>query len=48
VKQPADFVHIEVLDDKGQFRLFRRLLNYDEWRIAGEPKHSQFLDYQVC
>lgn len=47
VRQLADFVRTEVLDDKGQFRFFRRLLNYDDWRIAGEPKHSQFLDYQV-
>jgi type IV secretion system protein VirB4 len=47
VRQLADFVHIDVLDDKGQFRFFRRLVNYDDWRIAGEPGHSQFLDYQV-
>ncbi len=47
VQQLADFVRIDVLDQKGQFRLFRRLLNYEDWRIAGEPKTSQFLDYQV-
>jgi type IV secretion/conjugal transfer VirB4 family ATPase len=46
-RQLADFVQIEVLDHKGQFRLFRRLLNYDDWRIEGEPKASQFLDYQA-
>ena len=48
VSQLADYVRIEALDEKGQFRFFRRLLNYDDWRIAGEPKHSQFLDYQVA
>ena len=47
IRQLSDFVRIDLLDQQGQFRLFRRLLNYDEWRIAGEPKHTQFLDYQA-
>lgn len=47
MRQLGDFVHIEVLNEQGQFRFFRRLLNYDDWRIAGSPKHTQFLDYQV-
>ena len=47
VRQLADFARIEVLDSKGQFRFFRRLVNYDDWRIAGEPGHSQFLCDQV-
>ena len=47
VRQLGDFVHIEVLNQQGQFHFFRRLLNYDDWRIAGKPKHTQFLDYQV-
>ena len=47
VRQLADFMHIEVLNQPGQFRFFRRLLNYDDWRVAGRPKHTQFLDYQV-
>lgn len=47
VGQLSDFVKIDRLDHKRQFRFFRRLLNYDDWRIAGEPRHSQFLDYQV-
>ena len=47
VRQLADFMQIEVLKEDGQFRFFRRLLNYDEWRIAGKPQHTQFLDYQV-
>ena len=47
VRQLADFVHIDVLNQRGQFRFFRRLLNYDDWRIAGHPKDTQFLDYQV-
>jgi type IV secretion system protein VirB4 len=46
-RQLADFMQIEVLDQQGQFRFFRRLLNYDEWRIAGKPQSTQFLDYQV-
>jgi type IV secretion/conjugal transfer VirB4 family ATPase len=47
VRQLADFMQIEVLNTQGQFRFFRRLLNYDEWRIAGRPQSTQFLDYQV-
>jgi type IV secretion system protein TrbE len=47
VRQIADCMQIEVLNQQGQFRFFRRLLNYDEWRVAGRPKHAQFLDYQV-
>jgi type IV secretion system protein VirB4 len=46
-RQLSDFAQIEVLDSKGQFRFFRRLVNYDDWRIAGEPKHPQFLDDQI-
>jgi type IV secretion system protein VirB4 len=47
VRQLADFMPMEVLDQQGQFTFFRRLLNYDDWRIAGRPQHTQFLDYQV-
>lgn len=47
VRQLADFVPIKALDFREQFRFFRRLLNYDTWRIAGEPGHSQFLCDQV-
>ena len=46
-RQLADLVPVEVLDSPGQFRFFRRLLNFDDWRIAGSPKTTQFLDYQV-
>jgi type IV secretion system protein VirB4 len=46
-RQLADFMQIEVLDSQGQFRFFRRLLNYDDWRVAGRPQSTQFLDYQV-
>ena len=35
------------MNQQGQFRFFRRLLNYDDWRIAGRPQSTQFLDYQV-
>ncbi len=46
-RQFADFMQIEVLNQQGQLRFFRRLLNFDEWRIAGKPQSTQFLDYQV-
>jgi type IV secretory pathway VirB4 component len=47
VRQLADFMQIEVLNQQGQFTFFRRLLNYDDWRVAGRPQSTQFLDYQV-
>src|ERR1700722_18517337 len=46
-RQLADFVQIEILNQDGQFTFFRRLLNYDDWRVAGRPRSTQFLDYQV-
>ena len=46
-KQLSDLTPMEILDQEGQFRFFRRLLNYDDWRIAGKSQHSQFLDYQI-
>ncbi len=46
-RQLADFVEIEVQNQQGQLHFFRRLLNYDDWRIAGKPQSTQFLDYQV-
>ncbi len=46
-RQLADLMQIELLNQQGQFRFFRRLLNFDEWRIAGKPQSTQFLDYQV-
>lgn len=46
-RQLSDFTEIDILDHMQQFRFFRRLLNHDDWRIAGDPKHPQFLDFQV-
>jgi type IV secretion system protein TrbE len=46
-RQLADLMQIEVLDQQKQFTCFRRLLNYDDCRIAGRPQATQFLDYQV-
>jgi len=46
-RQLADFVKITLLNQQGQFTFFRRLLNFDSWRIAGKPQSTQFLDYQV-
>src|SRR5271169_5517615 len=48
VRQLADFVPMEILDQKEQLHFFRRSLNFDDWRIAGRPKSTQFLDYQVA
>src|SRR5579864_3208508 len=46
-RQLADFMQVEVLNQQGQFRFVRRLLNYDDWRVAGRPQSTEFLDYQV-
>src|SRR5450432_4049145 len=46
-RQLSDFMQIEILKQQGQFMFFRRLLNYDDWRVAGRPQSTQFLDYQV-
>src|SRR5882724_7101185 len=46
-RQLADVVQIEILNQQGQFTFFRRLLNYDDWCVAGRPQSTQFLDYQV-
>src|ERR1035437_2288044 len=46
-RQLSDFMQIEVLNRQGQFTFFRRLLNFDDWRVAGKPQSTQFLDYQV-
>jgi AAA domain len=46
-RQLGDFMQIEILNQQGQFKFFRRLLNYDDWRVAGGPQSTQFLDYQV-
>ena len=37
----------EILSQADQFHFFRRLLNFDDWRIAGRPQTTQYLDYQV-
>jgi len=38
---------IEILNSDQQFTFLRRLVNYDEFRIVGRPKSSQYLDYQI-
>ena len=40
-RQLADFMQVEVLNRQGQFMFFRRLLNYDDWRVAGRPQSMQ-------
>ncbi len=47
IRHLADFMQIEVENNQGQFTFFRRLLNFDDWRIAGKPHATQFLDFQV-
>ncbi len=46
-RQLADLTPIRVLGMDQQFSFFRRLVNFDAWRIAGKPKASQYLDYQI-
>ena len=46
-RQLGDFIEIEILNQQGQFSFLRRLVNYDDWRIAGKPQSTQCLDYQV-
>jgi len=46
-RQLADLMPIEVQEQQAQFRFFRRLLNFDEWRIVGKPHSTQYLDFQV-
>jgi type IV secretion/conjugal transfer VirB4 family ATPase len=46
-RQLADLMPIEVQGQQAQFRFFRRLLNFDEWRIVGKPHSTQYLDFQV-
>ena len=48
VRQLTDLRRIELFGHKSQFRFFRRLVNYDDWRVDGEPKLSQFLDRQIA
>jgi type IV secretion system protein VirB4 len=47
IRQLADFLPIDALQRDDCFRFFRRLVNYDLWRIEGKPMNGQFLDYQV-
>jgi type IV secretion/conjugal transfer VirB4 family ATPase len=47
-RQLADFMRIEILNRQWQFTFFRRLLNFDGWRVEGKPQSTQFLDYQVA
>src|ERR1700739_4724403 len=48
VRQLSDLVQIDILGQTESFNFFRRLLNYDSWRIDGVPTSSHFLDYQVA
>ena len=43
----SDIMQVETLGQEQQFTFLRRLLNFDDWRIAGKPQASQFLDFQA-
>jgi type IV secretion/conjugal transfer VirB4 family ATPase len=47
VRQLADLTPIQILGMDQQFTFLRRLVNFDAWRIAGTPKATQYLDYQI-
>jgi type IV secretion system protein VirB4 len=47
IHQFSDFMQIELQNQCGQLRFFRRLLNFDDWRVAGTPRRTQFLDFQA-
>jgi type IV secretion/conjugal transfer VirB4 family ATPase len=46
-RQLADLTPISVEGQQEQFSFFRRLLNFDAWRIEGRPQSTQYLDFQV-
>jgi type IV secretion/conjugal transfer VirB4 family ATPase len=47
IRHLADLMPIQVQGQQAQFSFFRRLLNFDDWRIAGKPQSTQYLDFQV-
>jgi type IV secretion system protein VirB4 len=46
-RQLADLVAIETQGKQASFTFLRRLVNFNDWRIAGKLRADQFLDYQV-
>jgi type IV secretion/conjugal transfer VirB4 family ATPase len=46
-RQLADLMPIEIQGQQKQFGFFRRLLNFDAWRIEGRPQSTQYLDFQA-
>jgi type IV secretion/conjugal transfer VirB4 family ATPase len=46
-RQLADLMSISAEGQQEQFSFFRRLLNFDSWRIEGRPQSTQYLDFQV-
>src|SRR5208282_3202923 len=47
-QQLNEYMQVETLSKNEQFTFFRRLLNFDKWRVEGNPQSGQFLDYQVA
>ena len=49
VRQLNDIVQIEILPAVDCFRVLKRLLNYEPWKMENaRPKDTQFLDFQLC
>jgi type IV secretory pathway VirB4 component len=48
IRQLSDYVQIDILQQEEAFCFFRRLINYDHWRIEGRPQSGQFLDFQIA
>ena len=46
-QQLSEFMAVAKLSQEEQFTFFRRLLNFDKWRVEGKSQSRQFLDYQV-
>ena len=46
-QQMREFTPVETLSTDEQFTFFRRLLNFDKWRVEGKPNPDQYLDFQV-
>ena len=40
----ADLMPIKIQSQQGQFGFFCRLLNFDDWRIAGKPQSTRYMD----
>ena len=44
IRHLADLMPIKIQSQQGQFGFFCRLLNFDDWRIAGKPQSTRYMD----